>query len=59
MEERPPRPLPSVLRKIEKWGDYEAVGGLVPVRGGRGVCSNEDTTDKGPDGLAEKVGQAY
>ena len=31
-----PAPLPSVLRKIEKWGDYEAVGGLVPVRGGRG-----------------------
>ena len=27
-----PAPLPSVLRKIEKWGDYEAVGGLVPVR---------------------------
>lgn len=29
-------PLPSVLRKIEKWGDYEAVGGLIKVTGGAG-----------------------
>ena len=29
-------PLPSVLRKIEKWGDYEAVGGLIKVKGGAG-----------------------
>jgi len=42
----PPRPsapagaakeLPSVLRKIEKWGDYEPFGAPVRVRGGAGI----------------------
>jgi len=28
--------LPSVLRKIEKWGDYAAVGGVVPTADGAG-----------------------
>ena len=33
-----PKELPSVLRKIEKWGDYEAVGGVIRVKGnGSGI----------------------